>query len=284
MSRTIVFTISLCLLAHFVFSQDRAYQLFTSKGKKTTFRKMSKNLEEKDIILFGELHDNPIAHWLQLELAKQLHNSNPLLLGAEMIETDNQQALNAYLDGRIDQKGLDSLARLWSNYKTDYAPLVNFARENKLPFIGTNIPRRYASMVYRAGFAALDTLSPIEKKWIAPLPIPFDPSLTKYQEILQMMGDHGSPELVMAQAIKDATMAHSILENYKEGYLFLHFNGSFHSDDYQGILWYLKQMRPKLKYATIATVSQDDLRMLEKEYKGRADFILCVDSDMTTTY
>jgi uncharacterized iron-regulated protein len=48
-----------------------------------------------------------------------------------MIETDNQQALNQYLAGKIDQKALDSLARLWSNYKTDYKPLVDFAKDNQ---------------------------------------------------------------------------------------------------------------------------------------------------------
>ncbi|WP_373074682.1 ChaN family lipoprotein [Zeaxanthinibacter enoshimensis] len=284
MNRTILCTISFCLVFGALFSQDRAYRLYTSKGKKTSFKKMVNELEEKDIILFGELHDNPVAHWLQLELAKHLHKTSPLLLGAEMIETDNQQVLNAYLDGEIDYAGLDSLARLWSNYKTDYAPLVNFARDNKLTFIGTNIPRKYASMVYRNGFGILDSLPPGEKKWIAPLPIPFDSTLTKYREILKMMGDHGSPELVMAQAIKDATMAHSILQNYKEGYIFLHLNGSFHSDDYQGILWYLRKQRPRLKYATISTVMQDDLGKLEEAYLGRADYIICVDSDMTSTY
>lgn len=47
-----------------------------------------------------------------------------------MIETDNQQALNQYLKGEITQKGLDTLARLWNNHKTDYKPLVDFAKNN----------------------------------------------------------------------------------------------------------------------------------------------------------
>ncbi|MEC7265477.1 MAG: ChaN family lipoprotein, partial [Bacteroidota bacterium] len=120
--------------------------------------------------------------------------------------------------------------------------------------------------------------------WIAPLPIAFDAELPGYQNILKMMGDHGSPTLVMAQAIKDATMAYFILKNYKEGSLFLHYNGAYHSNDYEGILWYLKKDRPDLKYGTISTVTQDDVHKLEDENKGIADFIICVDSNMTTTY
>ena len=55
-------------------------------------------------------------------------------VGAEMFEQDNQAALNLYLNGKMTEKGLDSAARLWKNYKTDYAPLVNLAKENKLNF------------------------------------------------------------------------------------------------------------------------------------------------------
>jgi uncharacterized HAD superfamily protein len=79
-------------------------------------------------------------------------------------------------------------------------------------------------------------------------------------------------------------MAHFILENYEEGNTFLHYNGAFHSDFYEGILWYLQQQQANLNYMTITTVSQKDVSKLDKENIGRADFIICVDEDMTTTY
>ncbi|ALM08217.1 iron-regulated protein [Sediminicola sp. YIK13] len=261
-----------------------AYTIYNSKGKKVSYAKMVKELTSKDIILFGELHNNAIVHWLQYEIASELANSKPLVLGAEMFETDNQEPLNNYLKGAIDQKAFDTLARLWPNYKTDYAPLVNFAKERQLPFIATNIPRRYASMVYKKGFEFLDTLTLHEKAWIAPLPIPFVPELPGYQNILKMMGDHGTPQLVMAQAIKDATMAHFILKNYNSGTRLLHFNGAYHSNNYEGILWYLKQSAPTYLYASISTVSQESIDKLLPEHNGLADFIICVDSHMTNTY
>ena len=245
---------------------------------------MLKHIEEKDMVLFGELHNNPIAHWLQFELTSDLFTKKPLVLGAEMIEADNQDELDAYLKGSIDYKTLDSTARLWSNHKTDYAPLVDFAKDNKLTFVASNVPRRYASIVYKGGFEALDSLTTEEKSWIAPLPITYDPELPGYQNILKMMGDHGSPTLVMAQAIKDATMAHFILENYKENSLFMHYNGAYHSNNYEGILWYLMLERPDLAYGTISTVTQEDVHTLAEENIGIADFIICVDRNMTTTY
>lgn len=272
----------LCLsIAH---SQERAYIIYTSQGKKVSYKKMMKSIVKSDVVLFGELHNNPISHWLQYEVTSELNNSRELVLGAEMFEADNQIPLNEYLLDSITSKELDTLARLWPNYKTDYAPLVNFAKENQLPFIATNIPRRYARMVFKNGFEGLDSLTSIEKEWMAPLPIPFDSELPTYKNILVMMGDHGSPKLVQAQAVKDATMAHFILANLKDGQLFLHFNGAYHSDFYEGILWYLKGARMDLNYATISTVSQDDIADLLDENLGKADFIICVDENMTTTY
>nr|WP_262917849.1 ChaN family lipoprotein [Muricauda sp. F6463D] len=265
-------------------AQKAPYVIYNAKGKKVSYKKMLKTLEKKDMVLFGELHNNPIAHWLQYELTADLHTKRSLILGAEMIEADNQNELNDYLSGKIDYKALDSTARLWNNHKTDYAPLVDFAKDNKLDFVATNVPRRYASMVYKGGFKTLDSLPAKEKEWIAPLPITYDSELPGYQNILKMMGDHGSPTLVMAQAIKDATMAHFILQNYKENSLFIHFNGAYHSNNYEGILWYLQFERPDLEYGTITTVMQENVHTLEDENIGLADFIISVDENMTTTY
>lgn len=90
--------------------------------------------------------------------------------------------------------------------------------------------------------------------------------------------------LPKAQASKDATMAHFILQNHIPGSLFLHYNGAYHSDNFDGINWYLKKQKPNLKIGTISTVSQANIKSLLAENKGKADFIICVDTDMTNTY
>jgi len=282
--KQILLVLSYLLISNTVFAQKQAYVIYDSKGKNVSYETVLKSIKKQDIVLFGELHNNPIAHWLQLELTKDLEQKRDLILGAEMIEADNQDALNLYLQDSINQKELDTLARLWPNHKTDYAPLVNFAKEHAIPFIATNIPRRFASMVYKKGFAALDSLSPKEKEWVATLPLAFDSTLPTYVNILKMMGEHGSPRLVKAQASKDATMAHFIYKNYDPGSLFLHYNGAYHSNNYEGILWYLKQYNASLKYSTISTVSQKYVGKLLKGNIGIADFIICVDEDMTATH
>ena len=264
-------------LSFFSFSQEKkAFVLFDKKGKITTYKRLLKASAKADIVLFGEYHNNPIAHWLQLELIKDLEPKRSLILGAEMFERDNQKELNSYLQGTINQKALDSLARLWNNYKTDYKPLVDFALNKK-------IPRKYASLVYKKGLQVLDTLPINEKQWIVSLPMKYDGTLSQYQKMRKMMA-HMGENLPIAQAIKDATMAETILRDRREGSLFVHFNGSYHSDFYQGIYWYLQQENPHLQILTITTLTQSDLKKLNKEAYGQADFILVVDEDMTTTF
>ncbi len=204
--------------------------------------------------------------------------------GAEMFEADNQLSLNQYLSKEIDIKAFQEEARLWPNYKTDYAPLVNLARDNNHSFIATNVPRRYASMVYKNGVESLDTLSNEEKGWMAPLPFAYDPELSCYKKMMSMGAGHGGHNFPKAQAIKDATMAHFILQNHQDGELFIHYNGAYHSDFYEGIIWHIQQKRNDLNILSISTVTQTQLKKLEEENKGKADFIICVDEDMTNTY
>ncbi len=263
--------------------QNPAYQLFNQNGQKISYGKMLKKLKKADIILFGEFHNNPICHWLQLELAQDLL-TDKLVIGAEMFERDSEKELSDYLSGTIDAVGLDSLVKLWPNYETDYQPVVDLAKEEGIPFVGTNIPRRYANLVYKEGFEALDTLSMEEKSWIAPLPIAYDPELPGYKKMLDMISGHGGENFPKAQAIKDATMAHFILKYHKAGGLSLHLNGTYHSDNFEGILWYLQSRAPDFQYLTISSVKQSQLKKLNPENKGRASYILVVPENMTTTY
>jgi uncharacterized iron-regulated protein len=275
-------------------AQDKpAYRIFSSEGKKADYVDMVKDARKADIVFFGELHDNPIAHWLELELTKSIftEKGNNLVLAAEMFETDNQLLIDEYFSGIIKESSFESEVRLWNNYKTDYKPLLDFAKNNGLKFVASNIPRRYASVVSSGGFEALQKLSSEGLNYIAPLPIEYDPELPCYKDMLSMGSSMGGPmaqkvneNLPKAQAVKDATMANSIVKYYQPGQTVIHYNGSYHSDRYMGILWYLNRYRPGLKITTITTVLQDDTGRMDEEYRGTADFVIVIPSSMTRTY
>jgi uncharacterized iron-regulated protein len=268
-------------------AQDKkAYALFSQAGEPISYRQVLDSISKTDVLLFGEFHNNPISHWLQFELVSDLKTNNiNFSIGAEMFETDTQEVLNLYLSDSLTESKFRKEARVWSNYATDYKPVLDFAKETSTPFIATNIPRPYATSVYKnGGFSALDSLDQNEYEFIAPLPISFDIELPSYQNMLDMMGGHGGEDLVKAQAIKDATMAHFILKNLSPNQVFFHLNGSYHSNDFEGIYWYLKQYQKNVEILTISTVEQKDLETLEDEHLNKANFIIVVNQNMTKTY
>lgn len=271
-------------------AQDKpAYKIFTGEGKKADYKDLLKEAVKADVIFFGEIHDDPVAHWLELELSKDLfeEKGEKLILAAEMFETDNQLLIDEYFADIIKESSFESEVRLWKNYATDYKPLLDFAKNNNLTFIASNIPRRYASVVASGGFEALQKLSPEALKYIAPLPVDYDPELPCYKDMLSMEGGpmgHATDNLPKAQAIKDATMARSIADYWQDGSMVLHFNGSYHSDRYMGIIWYLNKYNPSLKVTTISTVLQDSIDKMEVDNLNTADYVIVIPSSMTRTY
>lgn len=278
------------ILLLFIAMKDKpAYQLFTAEGKTATYEKMLKELAQADVVLFGEQHNDPIGHWLQRELAQDLYlqHRQQFVLGAEMFETDVQLVLDEFLKGQVPESNFEAEARPWQNYSTDYKPVVLLAKEHGIPFIATNVPRRYAAMVAKQGPAALDSVSAAAKQFLAPLPLQVDYELPGYKNMIGMFGSsHGNrgQQIVAAQALKDATMAHFIVQNLNNGKKMLHLNGSYHSDNHDGIVAYLRQYAPQLKIKTISTVNQKEVKALEKEHLKKADFILAVPATMTKTY
>ncbi len=285
---TLILVIAISALA---FKSDKpVYQLYDNTGKQVNYAEMIKGIQDADIIFFGEYHDNPISHWLELEVTKSLHEQvkENLILSTEMFESDNQIMLDEYLKGMYSVKKFEENARLWPNYKTDYKPLLLFAKDNNLHFVAANVPRRYASMTYKLGFEGLEKLSPEAKKFVAPLPITYDKELGCYKSMLEMQSAHGmakiNENLPKAQAVKDATMAHFINKYWSKGKKVIHFNGSFHSDNHEGTVWYLKNLNKDLKIVTIATALQSDVSKINDDEKSRADFIIVVDENITRTH
>lgn len=264
----------------------KPYQIYNSKGKKISFEKMISGLADSDVVLFGEFHDNSIVHWLQLKTAKALKQKRNLIFGMEMLEADNQTFVDLYLKGDLSEEDFAKSARLWNNYKTDYKPIVDYARANQIEVIASNVPRRYASLLYKQGEEALLNLPEDEKQWMAPLPFPYDASLPAYVKMMEMFkdSDHANQNFPKAQAIKDATMAHFIVTNLKEEKTLLHINGSYHSNNYEGIYWYLKKYNNSLKVKTITVLEKADITKISSEEKQLADYIIIIDEDMIKTY
>lgn len=274
--------ILLLISANMLISAD-AFKIFDKDGVEVKFTKVVSQSLDNQIILFGELHNNPISHFLQIKLLKAIYSKDTVItIGAEMFEADDQIVINEYLSGTIRLKDFEKEAKTWNNFKNDYSFILEFAEKNKLPYIATNIPRRYAALLARKGEEALNELDELGKRYICPLPMEYNPELEGYKSMAGMGAEHGMPHIAQSQAVKDATMAYFIDKNFKNR--FYHLNGAYHSNNYEGINWYLKRINPDYKIMTISSVEQENIEKLNEENKGLADFIIVIDADMTKSY
>ncbi|EOZ95143.1 hypothetical protein A33Q_3348 [Indibacter alkaliphilus LW1] len=269
------------------FCQFEIYKVFDKNSNEVSFETLAKEAKNFELIFFGELHNNGVAHWLQLQLFKYLYEQegSPILAG-EFFEKDDQLNINEWFAGKITDKNFEAEAKLWTNYGTDYKPLMVYAKKNNVPFVASNVPRKYASLVSREGLKALDSLSLEAKKHLPPLPITVDRELPGYAAMKEMM--HGSSMnvdyMIDAQALKDATMAFSLFEFIGEEHNILHINGSYHSNNYEGIIWYVRQAFPDIKILTINTVEQDDIASIDEKTSRTADFTVVLPSDSPKSY
>lgn len=280
-----------CSLSVGVWAQEKpAYTLFDKEGNVITYGELVDRLTQYDVVFLGEMHNCPITHWLEYEIACSLYevHGKKFTIGAEMFESDNQLIVDEYMAGLITEDRFEAETRLWDNYYTDYRAVVWLAKEHGIPFIATNVPRRYANSVKNGGLEALEAFSEEARRYIAPLPIPFEYDEGKSREafgMMLMMGGKTAGDLRLlaeAQAVKDATMAWFI-SRHLDG-KFLHLNGSYHSDFKEGIIPYLLKYRPETTLATVTFLRTEDILRLGEEQKGRADFYVCIPETMVTSY
>lgn len=238
-------------------------------------------------VFFGELHDDILLHQLELSFLQAFYQQNPTMaISFEMFESDNQQSLSAYLQGKMDEEAMRQQVRLWTNYDTDYRPLLQFAKENKLPVIAANIPRWIANKVSRYGLSYLDSLQTTDRAWAAKQPVVLsDGYKDRFMETMAEMAH--SPmgkrpgmldNIYAAQCLKDDTMAEriaSFLTAYPQTKL-LHFNGDFHSKEHLGTVQKLQRLLPKQKIAVItpAVVDSGQVLRYDPSWKSWGDFVI----------
>lgn len=252
------------------------YEIYeTRSGNKIAWDEwVNKYLSSADIVLWGEEHNDSIGHLLQTDLLRSLKEApyhKPLAFSMEMFQTDVQSVMDEYLAGWISEKNFKTESRIWNNYK-DYAAMVNFAKEHKVPVICANTPSRYTNMVTRGNFKALDVLPKKTKQAYLP-PFPLDTLSGRYAEkFLEAMGGHVNPNMFIYQSqnLWDATMAHNIVKAAKKHRLF-HIVGRFHTDEYQGTTARVLN-KTKQKVATVSCFPAAAYNA--DQYKKLADYVV----------
>ena len=262
--------------------------LRSETGSRLELQELAKNLQDYDVIFFGEWHGEKPLHELQRELLAELPlTDRALILSFEMWERQSQEHVDAFLADKISEEEFVKLSEAWPNYE-DYQPLIHFAKKHNLQVVAANIPRPYASRTAKEGWDFVEKLPPEERALIAAkLTAPDD----EYRKaFFQTMGDMSAhpmkaeslERMYQAQCMKDDTMAESIALALKENpkARVLHFNGDFHSHNFLGTVSRLQSAMPELKIAVLSPLLTENIKefKLNKEEAAGGTYIILMPS------
>jgi len=250
------------------------FRVYSANGKVSTLDEITDAMKDTEVVFIGEIHNDPAAHLCELQLLQKASarygltttGQSPerkVILSLEMFERDVQVVLDEYLANLIAERHFLASSRPWDNYATDYRPLVEFARAHALPVVAANAPERYVNRVARQGRDSLQALTPTARGWLAPLPYGTASAAyaAKFREVMGAgaqhgVAAHGNPFLLDAQALRDATMAYSLAEQFQDGKrpLVLHVNGNFHSQGGLGAPEQLRALRRQLRMLIVTII------------------------------
>jgi uncharacterized iron-regulated protein len=288
------------------------YRVYRADGTASTLEILLEEALASQVLFIGESHNDPVAHHLQAEIYKALWRPE-LALSLEMFERDVQLVLDEYLSGLISDSHLLESSRAWSNYESDYKPLIDFARQQEGVVIAANAPRRYINLVGREGAEALMSLPEAALSFLAPLPYA-EASMAyreKFMRLMQMpvmaaQQEHsGSEESIeendsdqsedllglerslQAQSLWDATMAWSIaayIEPRTQASV-IHINGSFHSAEGIGIPEHLQNYLPGTRTLIVTIIDSYSFPNFEEEdMQNQGDFVIITDATLPRSF
>jgi uncharacterized iron-regulated protein len=113
--------------------------------KTRSLHQTMKQLDDARVVLVGETHTRYDHHLVQLEILKQLYQKSPnIALGVEWFQQPFQEHLDAYIAGDITEKEMLRLTEYFTRWRYNYRhyrPILQFARENRIPVIALNASR-----------------------------------------------------------------------------------------------------------------------------------------------
>lgn len=190
-----------------------------------TSQEILQQLLKARIVYLGETHDSIEDHQAQLAIIQEMQRQNPkIAIGLEMFQRPFQSVLDQYLAGKITEEQLieqTEYNQRWRFPWEYYAPIVRFAKENKLRILALNTPTEVTRKVATQG---LESLTAEERKHIPPLSEIRTDNAEYRQMLLEVYQQHQKAaqgnstafeRFLQAQVLWDETMAEKIAEFVK---------------------------------------------------------------------
>jgi uncharacterized iron-regulated protein len=129
-------------------------------GALLTPPELAERLDDVQVLFVGESHTDMEFHRVQLRVIQELYRrGRTVVVGLEMYPAAAQEWLDRWIsDQTLTEQGfLDESHwyRSWGYNWEYYRDIFVFARENRLPMVGVNVPREVVQTVRRKGFEGL---------------------------------------------------------------------------------------------------------------------------------
>jgi len=194
----------------------RLYDL--QKNKELLLADTISDLKKNRVILVGEHHTNIDHHFGQLNVVQSLKEAGvQVAIGLEMFREDSQQALDQWVAGNIGEKQFEAIYYdNWTYPWSVYRMIFEYARKEKIPMIGLNVPREITRQVSRGGF---NSLSEEQRGKLKDVSCRVDKEYMDY--IKKAFGGHAHGKINFtyfceAQMVWDTAMAINTLEYLKK--------------------------------------------------------------------
>lgn len=227
-------------------------------------------INSADVLLLGEIHDNPVHHELQLKLLKARIDSGarPSLM-MEQLDAVNQPILDQALSGSNRDEVLRNVTALikFTDWEF-YSPLAAMAIDYKLPIIAANVTNQHLQPVIWRGFEAYDAAElkrlAVEQVW----------SESRQNYLVSHMGgahcgklkDELRAGLTRSQRLRDALMVDSTIRSIERGVVAI--VGSSHARRDIGLPLYFAARNKKARIVSIGFVEVNQDRNDPQAYGG----------------
>jgi len=175
-------------------------------------------IKGSDIVFIGEQHGVMEHHDAQLEIIKALRGSGArVALGLEMFMAEEQPSLDRWVAGEMPEAEFRKLyTDYWNLPWYLYEDIFLYARKERVPLIGLNVPKEITRKISNGGFASL-TPEDLAK---LPVGIACDVDEDYMKFIGTVNRAHGRSgrgfvNFCEAQLVWDKVMAHHVVEYLK---------------------------------------------------------------------
>src|SRR6266540_3165358 len=139
-----LFLLAMMVVAVAACTSSSAYDaLRVSDSQIIGFDRLIEEVRGARLIFIGEDHSHQASHYVQLDAIRRLKEAGtPIAIGLEMFTAGSQEELDRWVAGRLELEDFIRLYyREWHMPWRHYRDILLYARDNRIPLLGLNVPR-----------------------------------------------------------------------------------------------------------------------------------------------